>query len=234
LCPTGRRRHLLHDLARMADLRMRLLLARGRESLRELAPGSAVMLRGAGHLAMLRGRFDESIGLYRRAIEQDPLSAVAYHYLGCAFDAAGRLVEAGDSYRKVLELSPHRAGTRGLLALNMLARGRSEEALAGALQEPEEWARLYSLAIIYHAANRPVEADAALNELIAKHADAAAYQVAMVYAARHETDVAFEWLERAHAQRDGGLSAMKAEPLFRPLHVDPRWTTFLRKMGLAD
>ena len=44
-------------------------------------------------------------------------------------------------------------------------------------------ARLYSLAIVYHATHRPVEADAALNELIAKHADAAAYQVAMVYAA---------------------------------------------------
>ena len=71
-------------------------------------------------------------------------------------------------------------------------------------------------------------------QLIAKHQEESAYQVAMVYAARGETDLAFAWLERAYVQRDAGLSEMKPDPLLRSLHADPRWDGFLRKMGFPD
>jgi serine/threonine protein kinase len=39
-------------------------------------------------------------------------------------------------------------------------------------------------------------------------------------------------LERAYKQRDGGLSAMKGDPLLRNLHGDPRCPAFLKKMRL--
>ena len=73
-----------------------------------------------------------------------------------------------------------------------------------------------------------------MHELIATHADDAAYNIAEVYAARGETERAFEWLEWAYIQRDPGLSQMKPNPLLRALHADPRWGAFLRKMGLSD
>jgi serine/threonine protein kinase len=63
-------------------------------------------------------------------------------------------------------------------------------------------------------------------------AEDAAYQVAEIYGYRGETDKAFEWLERAYKQRDGGLSQMKGDPLLRSLHSDPRWHAFLKKMKL--
>ena len=94
--------------------------------------------------------------------------------------------------------------------------------------------RFWAQAIIHHAAGRHAESEAALQELIAKHQVNAAYQVAEVYAARGEVDLAFAWLERAYVQRDPGLSFMKIEPLFPSLHADPRWGAFLRKMGFAD
>jgi hypothetical protein len=51
---------------------------------------------------------------------------------------------------------------------------------------------------------------------------------------RNEKDKAFEWLDRAYAQRDWGRSKLKGEPLFRNLFRDPRWTMFLReKLKLA-
>jgi TolB-like protein len=200
----------------------------------DLASGNAVVLREAGLLASYLGRLDQAIGFYRHAAEQDPLSATTYHDLGADLHAAGRLAEAEAVLRNALELSPQRAGTRANLSLNLLAQGRGEEALAEALRESEEWACLWATAIIHHAAGRRAEADAALEELIAKHQVETAYQVAEVYAARGEADLAFEWLERAYAQRDGGLSEMKTRPLLRPLHADPRWDGFLRKMGLAD
>ena len=73
-----------------------------------------------------------------------------------------------------------------------------------------------------------------MQELIAKYQDDCAYQVAEVYCARGEADLAFDWLERAYVQLDNGLTEMKTRPLFRSLHADPRWSAFLRKMGLAD
>jgi len=94
--------------------------------------------------------------------------------------------------------------------------------------------RLWSSAIIKHAIRDATIADAALRELLAKYAESAAYQIAEAYAARSEIDLAFEWLERAYVQRDGGLTETKTDRLFRRLHADPRWGVFLRKIGLPE
>jgi hypothetical protein len=58
-----------------------------------------------------------------------------------------------------------------------------------------------------------------------------AYQIAQVHASRREPDAAFEWLDRAYTQGDPGLSYMKPEPLFRPLHGDPRRTRSWKGWG---
>jgi len=200
----------------------------------ELAPGNAVMLRRAGSVAGNLGRLDEAIALYHQALAQDPLSAPAYHNLGLALYAADRLAEAEAAFRQVLELAPQQPIARAFLSLVLLAQGRGEEALAEVLREPEEWARLWASAVIHHAAGRREESEAALQALIAKYQVEAASQVAEVYAMRGQADRAFDWLERAYVQRDSGLAEMKPDPFFRSLHADPRWSAFLRKMGLAD
>lgn len=61
-----------------------------------------------------------------------------------------------------------------------------------------------------------------------------AYQVAEVYGARGDADLAIDWLERAYAQRDGGLSELKISRLLRSLYAYARRDAVLRKMGLAD
>jgi tetratricopeptide (TPR) repeat protein len=141
-------------------------------------------------------------------------------------------VEAEAAYRKVLELAPQRSSTPSGISLVLLALDRGEEALAEALREPEEVYRLWALAIVRHDLGRGAESDEALRELIEKYADGGAYQIAEVHAARGEADAAFEWLDRAYAQRDGGLAEMKPSTRLRSLHGDPRWGAFLRKMGL--
>jgi hypothetical protein len=49
---------------------------------------------------------------------------------------------------------------------------------------------------------------------------------------RGEVDRAFEWLERAYAQRDSGLSQIKGHPHFKRLERDPRYAALLEKMHL--
>ena len=200
----------------------------------ELAPGNALVLHQASLLSGCLGRIEEAVGLARRAVAQDPLSAQAHFFLGLALWSAGRHAQAVAALGKTLELAPQRAATRASLSLNLLAQGKNAEALTEALREPELWARLYASAIIHHSAGREAESDAALRELIAKYAQEAAYQIVEVYAARGESDSAFEWLARAREQRDPGVAWTKIDPLLASLHADLRWDAFLRKLGLAD
>jgi serine/threonine protein kinase/tetratricopeptide (TPR) repeat protein len=200
----------------------------------ELAPGNAEVLRASGLLAYNLGRLDEAMALCRRAIEQDPLTVSSYTYFGRVCRWAGLLSEAEDAFRRGMEISPEGVASGMLLALTLDGQGRGEEALAEAMSEKEDWARLCALAIIHHTGGRPAESDRALRELIDRRAGDAAYQIAMAHAVRGESDAAFEWLDRAYSQRDSGLAIMKPEPVLRSLHADPRWEAFLRKMGLAD
>jgi serine/threonine protein kinase/Tfp pilus assembly protein PilF len=195
-------------------------------------PRNATVLRGAGVLALTLGRNEEAIRLYRRAIEQDPLGSATYNNLGIALRAAGRLEEAEAAYRKALELAPERVGTHSGLALAFLAEGRADEALAEALLEPDEAWRLWALAIIHRTRRQEADSDAVLRELTDKYATDTAHQIAEVHAVRGDVDAAFEWLDRAYAQRDGGLMDVKTSPYLHSLQGDPRWGAFLKKMGL--
>ena len=200
----------------------------------DLAPGDVLVLRRFCALATTLGEFEEAIRVGRRVVEQDPLNAAAYNNLGLVLDATDRLSEAENAYRKAIDLGPQRTITRAVLAVNLLRQGRGEEALAEASREPEEWARLYAFAIIHDAMGQRAEADIALRDLIARHGEEDALQVAEVYAARGEPDLAFTWLERAHAQRDPGLADLKMRNAFRSLHTDARWGASLRAIGLSD
>jgi len=197
----------------------------------DLAPGNALALRIAGALAQDLGRLEESIGLYRQVLESDPLSAGSYHNLGLVLHTADRFAEAEEAYRKVLELGPQRMLTRAYLSLTLLALGRGEEARAEAAREPHPLFHLWATAIVCHPLGRGEESDAALRELIEKYGEDGAYQIAEVYGSRGEADTAFEWLQRAFAQRDPGLTEMKCSPPFRALHGDPRWGALMKKMG---
>lgn len=200
----------------------------------ELAPGNAQVLRGVGGMTLYLGRFEEAIQRYRRALELDPLSPMAYNNLAVALHALNRFAEAEEARRKGLELSPLSGTLHATLAETLVAQGRHEEALSESMQEPDEIMRYWALAIVHHASGHPEESDEALRQLIAKYAEESAYQVAEVHAVRGDKDSAFEWLERAYAQRDSGLAGIKTSTCFGPLRDDPRWSVFLKKMGFEE
>ena len=200
----------------------------------ELEPRNPFVLRSAGLLAYCQGHFDEAADMFARAIEQDPLSNLAYHNLGLAYHSAGKLAAGEAAYRRSLDLAPGTAVTTLMLALLLLEAGRGEEAVAQVILETDESNRLHATAIIGHALGQEAKSEKALAQLIQKHGSTMAAQIAEVYAQRGEPDRAFEWLERAHDERDPGLSEMKSSPRLRPLHGDPRWAAFMMKMGFDD
>ncbi len=198
----------------------------------DLAPGSADALQGAGMLEYCLGRHDRALELMRRSIDADPLSMIGPSYVARILFSAGQLTEAEAELRAMLSRSTSPTREHALLAIVLVAQGRAEEALVEAKAESEDWARLWSLAIVDWTLGRATESDEALAQLERKYGDISAFQVAQVRAVRGEADAAFGWLERALETRDAGVALSRVSRQLNSLHGDPRWTAFIRKIGL--
>ena len=177
------------------------------------------------------GRFDEALILSRRVIELNPLGATGHSNLCIQAYYAGRWDEAETACKKSLELYPL-PSVHSTIGWIYLEQSKLKEALAEMQKETHPVFREQGLALVYHAAGNRKEADAGLAEFIKNYQNDAVYQVAEIYAYRSDNDKAFEWLERAYKQRDGGLSQMKVDPLLRKIKNDPRYAAFLEKMKL--
>jgi len=119
-----------------------------------------------------------------------------------------------------------------LLSQIYITQGRPQDALPEIELVPFPLVRASLYAIAYYRLGRERESHAALSELIAKYHASGAYQIALVYAFRNQSDKAFEWLDRAYSQRDGGLTETKVDPLLKSLRNDPRYAAFLKKLNL--
>jgi tetratricopeptide (TPR) repeat protein len=177
------------------------------------------------------GRLDEALDLGRRVLTQDPLSAAYWHNLGLTCHAAGLLDESEDAFRRALELAPRRFVTAALLALVLTDKGQLSEALSEVEREADDFWRAWSLAIIYYTSGEVAKSDEALNKLVDQNAEGNAYQLAEIYSMRGDGDNAFQWLQRAIADRDPGVTHAKVNPRFRLLHDDTRWREVLKEIG---
>ena len=197
-----------------------------------LEPGDPDIGRLAASSAIIMGRVGEARRLGHRAIDLDPLNAESWATLSDIEYLMGELDQAAVHSHKALELSPDVWTGHSMLSLIYIAQGRPQDALPEIelVRSDLDRGSLYPLA--YHALGRKKESDVALSEFIAKYHADAAYQIAAVYAFRNQSDEAFEWLERAYAQRDSGLIETKMDPLLKNLRKDPRYIALLKKLNL--
>jgi len=97
---------------------------------------------------------------------------------------------------------------------------------------PEDYAQ-WGRALAEHALGHVDASRAALQALTAGYAHTRPFDIAEAHAWRGEKDAAFEWLERAYAQHQGGLAAIvKTDPFLKSLRGDPRYAALLRRMKL--
>ena len=61
-----------------------------------------------------------------------------------------------------------------------------------------------------------------------------AFHLAMVSAQTGDHDTAFQWLDKAMADKEVELFWLKVEPPFEPLYGDPRWEVLMEEMGFND
>jgi TolB-like protein/Flp pilus assembly protein TadD len=197
----------------------------------DLNADDPTVMQNSAYLLWVLGRTDQSILMLERLSVLDPLHPDIQTTLGFAYRVRNRLDESMESFQTALRLSPDKIHDHLGLGWTFLARGAPMEALASIELEPDESYRLTGLVMACHALGRDEESDHALEELIGKHADGAAYNIALALAYRAEIDSAFAWLDRAFESRDTLLSAVVNETFFAPLHSDPRWPGFLEKIG---
>jgi serine/threonine-protein kinase len=156
----------------------------------------------AGNIHMFSGNPDLAIPEYQRALEIEPNYGLANHFLGRAYLAKGQTAKAIEQLR------------------------RSNELLGGV---PFSMGDLgYALA----AGGQRVEAERMLAEM--NHRRQAGYYpafaIAEVELGLGHNEVALDWLEHAAEERHMGYYLPSADPIYGPLHTNPRFLALTQQM----
>jgi len=130
-------------------------------SVTEQAPSWAEGFNWLGSALKQRGKLENAITMFQKAVQLDKLDSRPLISLGVCFTKAGRLNEAIKSFRSGLELKPHygEADTRLMLADAFERSGKIQDAIA-------EWKKISEMTGFYPSGDAPmIEAKAKL----AKH-----------------------------------------------------------------
>jgi eukaryotic-like serine/threonine-protein kinase len=199
-----------------------------------LGPRTGSVLRRYARLLAVLGRLPEAIAAQSQAAELDPLSSVAWDNLGIYYTSAGDYAGGDTALARAMEIEPASVIVLTHLGMLRLLEGRPLEALGAFRKIDQEGFRLAGIVMAEHSLGHAPASEQALAQLIARHAHEQAYQIAEACAWRGETDQAFEWLERAYRQRDGGVSLVKFAPMLKSLRTDPRFQTLLHTLKLPE
>jgi serine/threonine-protein kinase len=197
-----------------------------------LNPNDAVALKEYGEVLASLGRLRESLTILRKAAAIDPISTRIWMAVGRVQKGAGEIQLAREAIHRALQIAPESYSGPYHLATTWLLEGQPDAALAALKQSPAIPVRLLATAMAEHDLGHEEASRDALERVIAHYAHLQAFQIAEVFAWIGENDPAFDWLERARAQHDGGVTFVKYSPMLRSLRSDPRYAAFLKKVDL--
>jgi len=201
---------------------------------KDLSPANHTANDLLARVIVYTGRMEEAERQARQAVELDPLSAASQFQLGRVLFYAGKLDEADVAGRKMAELQPSASSSHRWQVLVAVQRGDGETALREAQLEPNDGIRSFELALAQYVRGDRKASDAAVADLIANSRNSLAYQIAEIYALRSEVDKAFEWLQIAFDNHDGGMPSLLVDPLLRSLRDDSRYQGLVAKMNFPS
>jgi TolB-like protein/Tfp pilus assembly protein PilF len=195
-----------------------------------LEPSNSGAQFALAHVIMTVGSADDSLRRYEQGLQRDPLNLLQRRYAARVLYYAGRLDEAEEVTRQVLEVNSSFPAAHYELGRVLLARGQVPQAVREFESEKSTWSVL-ALPLGYHAQGRTADANAALQRLV-ENSEGSEFQVAEAYAYFGNVDQAFTWLDRAVELRDPGIQWLRGDPLLRNLTHDPRYAALLRRLNL--
>jgi adenylate cyclase len=196
----------------------------------ELQPNSAILIGTAA--LMTYGDLEKTVALIKRAIELDPLVYTNYYNLGHTYLRLNRLDNAMEAFNKFTTYYPNTQILHYMKGKVLLAQGKKSEALIEFEQETHDFFGLYGKNFIYYALGKQKQSDAVFQEFIEKFSLSDPANMADLYAFRGDYESSFKWLNKAYEFKDPVLLEALTYPSFKPMHSDPRWNTFINKLGL--
>jgi TolB-like protein/DNA-binding winged helix-turn-helix (wHTH) protein/Tfp pilus assembly protein PilF len=215
----------------------------------ELNPNSAYahLFYSNCYLAPM-GRMPDAIAENRKALELDPLSLPINNFMGMTYMFAGDYESSYRQFQHTIAMDPTFPLAHQYFYFLLTAMGRYEEGikeneksevLSGASSEDataEGNAMLQAFKTGGEKGFWQNNLERTLQTLKQKGSEfVPAGDVASAYALAGDKDSAFEWLDKAYAERDGeDISLLKVVPAFSSLHHDPRFADLLRRLGLPE
>ncbi len=206
----------------------------------ELNPNYASGHQWFAHLLMQEGRRNEAFAEITRAKELDPLSRAINLNMGDALYYLGEYDKAIEQFQKIVELDPKFAFVYPSLAEAYQRKSKYDEALTsaekyGELSTKPLETKLYKAEIL--ASKRDtIESRKLLAEVEENYAREvlSPFKIGIVHLLLGETNLCFEWLNKAYNEHDPNIMLMNVEPELEAVKGDPRFLSLLEKVGLSE
>jgi serine/threonine protein kinase len=207
----------------------------------ELNPNYANAHHWYGLFLSWDARPGEAIPHLRRALELDPLNLQYNTNLGQALGNARQYDASVEQLKKTLEIDPNYPQAVGQLSREYFEMGnyglafetRKKAMLLFQRQDElaivEDVSRVYSKSGLKPALLREIE----MRKQLAKHHYVDPADIAYLYAALGDKEQTFAWLDKAVAEKSGGLENIKVVSELNPWRSDPRYLNLLKRIGLT-
>lgn len=205
----------------------------------ELNPSNPTSHEWYGDYLMVRGRMKEALVEMERARDLDPRAEIINSASAEAYYFAREYDRAIEQCRRALEFYPNSLYLRFWLGSAYREKKMYPEAIAAFSSAKADSgnnpATIMALGYTYGVSGNTQEAQNAVKELknLARKRYVPALYFAAIYFGLGDKDKAFEWLEKAYAERTDRLIYLNIEPMADGLRSDPRFKGFVARVGLA-
>jgi TolB-like protein/tetratricopeptide (TPR) repeat protein len=172
---------------------------------------------------MPNNHLEEALEQFRLALALDPLAGIVRTNYALTLMDAHKYSESREQYDQILHRDPAFGPAHFYLSQMQATQGQWADAIATLASGP---ASTFSNGSFHADAQGFVQAmEAVSNGTLPAN-------VAVAYSLAGNREKAFEFLEKAYADRDDELTAVIRFPAFDHLKSDPRWPALLRKLSL--
>jgi len=183
------------------------------------------------------GRYDESIAEAKRAQELDPLSTAINLSVAAAYFYARKYDQAIEQNKQSLKMDPNYVSAHMGMGDTYAEKKMYPEAVA-------EWQTALKLSgdpalaaagAAYKTSGFPGFLQAWIDS-DAKRAVASqrTFGIARRYALLGKKNEAVAWMEKAYAERSGGMARLKADPAFDSMHSDAAFEAIVKRMNFPE
>ena len=198
----------------------------------ELRPGDVRARMLLGNVLKNRGRIAENLKITKELLRVDPLNEL----LQVAHVTALILADQDDAAEPILlnALRQNPELNFGYTNLSWIRyrAGLLDESVEYAEKERVDFARWTMLAVAHFDRGDLAKAQEYQQKVFNEYGDLASYQQAQIFSHWGQPDIAVEWLEKAYAVRDPGLTNVKVDQSLASLRDHPRYIALLEQMKL--